>query len=272
MKINKIKTKLTEGLFLFECDNLTNVLTQNIREAVLHDDKDEDNIDDLESGENVDDELVVKPVNIDKVKPEVNVNGVDGVEVDIEKPVGTSPRGRMAQPITDPKIINKKPQVKPINMVGDASEVLTAKDKGLKLGNSDTDIKRIIDSNMMVKIKYKSNSRGESNTYNVAIYALGTNIKGNRAIRVYNSFGGSGESKSGWKTFLVGNIDNITVSGQHMGKAAISDYLTNTPKPTTDPNKKNEPEVQGYNHYGDKSFKTIDYQKTINNGFNNVKI
>ena len=247
MKINKIKEKLTEGLSLFENDTLTNVFTKNIREAVLH--RDEDNIEDPKNSEDeLDDELAVKPIDVD----------------DIERPEDVSPRERMAQPITDPEVFNSgDPQIQPTNLVTGGEE-LTGRDKGLELSASDNDIKRIIDSNMMVKIKYKSNSGdGGSKIYNVAIYALGTNLRDNRAIRVYNSFGGNG---SGWKTFLIGNIEGITVSGQHMGKAAISDYLTNTPKDG------GSPEIQGYKQHLDKSFKTIDHQKAVNNEFSKPKI
>ena len=283
MKVNKIKERLIEGLSLFEGNVLTDVFTQNIREAVLHDDKDDDNIGDgLEDDIEVDKKekpiedpnLTVKPIKpLNKVKPTVNIKGVNDVELNVnpknvKKPEDVSPRERMAQPITDPKI-NKTPQVKPTNMVGDASMELTARDKGLELSNSDTDIKRIIDSNMMVKIKYESESRDEINTYNVVIYALGTNLKGNRAIRIYNSFGGSANSKSGWKTFLVSNIKGITVSGQHMGKSAISDYLKNAPEI-----KGGKPKIQGYNHDGDKSFMNAkpDHIKSIGNNLSKPKI
>ena len=275
MKIDKIKEKLKERLRLFENNDLTNDLVQNIREAIIPNDDDNEvyrreyNDDDEVDDEINNDDPVMKPSNgIKKVKPNVKV---DDVEVttepdEIPRPKDVPHKDRVAQPIATS---NNKPQVKPLSMVSGGLE-LTNRDKGLKLTNSDNDIKRIIDSNMMVKIKYKpssDNQIGDVFEYNAMIYVLGLFSNNKKAIRVYNLYHGrDANTKNGWKTFSVENIESITVTGLHMGKKAISDYLSNAPKG------EEGPAIQGYNHSGDKTFKSIIHQKVIQPTISNTKL
>lgn len=258
----KIKDKIIDELYLFEHEQLTNNLIVNIREVVFRDDEEEEE-EELETPEVIDGEE--EEDDTDNV-----VKTINPITKEVEPVDGT------AQP--SPKLTtNKKPQVKPIPLTKGGEVKLTGRDKGLKLGNSDVDIIRVIDSDMMVKIHYKPKSNNPDNsvyTYNGVIYVLGVNLRGKKAIRVFNPHLGRNSSESGWKTFLVSNIMGINVSGLNMGKKAISDYLSNSPRDGREDNEgdDNGDGIQGYNHNGDKSFVSIIHSKKFEPTIKNIKI
>ena len=114
---------------------------------------------------------------------------------------------------------------------------------------SDDNVKSAITDKYNVNILYKDYDDKPPSRRYIQVYVLGITKAGNKAIRVYQIFGGSkSNDSSNWKIFLLDKIEGWYPTNVKWVRP-VSDLANSIPK---------------YNEDGDKSFNYVLYQADKN--------